>query len=63
MRPITLFEIRKDQTIIFLEQDVVCKRSFYKNRKIMKVEITVHKPQAPVKAELSDIAVKITRSR
>ena len=23
----------------------------------------VHKPQAPVKAELSDIAVKITRSR
>ena len=31
--------------------------------KIMKVEITVHKPQAPVKAELSDIAVKITRSR
>lgn len=31
--------------------------------KITKVEITVHKPQAPVKAELSDIAVKITRTR
>jgi len=31
--------------------------------KISKVEITVHKPQAPVKAELSDIAVKITRTR
>ena len=31
--------------------------------RITKVEITVHKPQAPVKAELSDIAVKITRTR
>lgn len=31
--------------------------------KISKVDITVHKPQAPVKAELSDIAVKITRTR
>jgi dihydroneopterin aldolase len=31
--------------------------------RINSVEIIVHKPQAPVKADLTDIAVKITRKR
>jgi len=32
-------------------------------KKISQIEVTVHKPQAPVDAVVKDIAVRITRSR
>lgn len=38
-------------------------RLLKEHKKILQIEITVHKPQAPVGALVKDIAVRITRSR
>ena len=41
----------------------IAERIFKNHLKVSTVTITVHKPQAPVAAQLKDIAVQITRQR
>ena len=41
----------------------IAERVLNQHLKLMSVTVTVHKPQAPVAAQLKDIAVVLTRSR
>ena len=41
----------------------IAERVLNKHIKVQSVTVTVHKPQAPVAAQLKDIAVVVTRSR
>jgi len=41
----------------------IAERVLNQHIKVQSVVVTVHKPQAPVAAQLKDIAVVITRSR
>jgi len=41
----------------------IAERVLNQHGKVISVTVTVHKPQAPVAAQLKDIAVVVTRSR
>lgn len=41
----------------------IAQRVLAQHSKVMVVTVTVHKPQAPVAAQLEDISVEITRKR
>ena len=41
----------------------IAERVLYQHLKVISVVVTVHKPQAPVAAQLRDIAVVVTRTR
>ena len=41
----------------------IAERVLHQHVKVSSVTVTVHKPQAPVAAQLKDIAVVVTRSR
>jgi dihydroneopterin aldolase len=41
----------------------IAERVLNQHLKVMSVTVTVHKPQAPVAAQLKDIAVVVTRTR
>jgi dihydroneopterin aldolase len=41
----------------------IAERVLNQHLKVQSVSVTVHKPQAPVSAQLKDIAVVVTRSR
>ena len=41
----------------------IAERVLNQHLKVQQVSVTVHKPQAPVAAQLKDIAVVVTRSR
>jgi len=41
----------------------IAERVLNQHLKVMQVSVTVHKPQAPVAAQLKDIAVVVTRVR
>ena len=41
----------------------IAERVLNQHLKVISVTVTVHKPQAPVAAQLKDIAVVVTRSR
>lgn len=43
--------------------DRIAERILNQHLKVQQVSVTVHKPQAPVAAQLKDIAVFITRTR